>query len=171
MRSRWIKSSGFYLRPYEPQDFHPQLKASRGPDVRCRAGATLNVISSLKPLVQVKALWLIKPLSPSTCGILCALLTVRNGQPEIQYLTSVVGGEQRGGVERKHGEGSWLTIRNRKTHTYYSSEFQPHSCQERVQRSSIWEKKRNFYYFFKKNIHPHVCAEEENKHRKKYKLL
>ena len=42
---------------------------------------------------------------------------MRNGLPEIQYLTSVEDGELRGGVERRHGEGFWLTIRNTNTHT------------------------------------------------------
>lgn len=42
---------------------------------------------------------------------------MRNGLPEIQYLTSVEDGEERGGVERKHGEGYWLTRRNTKRRT------------------------------------------------------
>lgn len=60
----------------------------------CSGALTLDVISSLKPLVKVEALALIKPLSPPTCGISCALLTVRNNQAEIQYLTSEKDGGQ-----------------------------------------------------------------------------
>lgn len=87
MRWGWIRSM------FEASST-TQFPAGGGLLVRWSAGVTLDAISSLKPLVKVEALVLIKPLSPPTCGIWCALLTVRNNQAEIQYLTSEKDGEQ-----------------------------------------------------------------------------
>lgn len=85
---------------------HPISNQRRGLHVRWCAGGTLDMISSLKPLVKVEALALIKPLSPPTCGIWCALLTVRNNR--LKYNISL----QRKMESRMFGGGAGIFSHN-----------------------------------------------------------